>query len=72
MDYLKVKTEALRGIEAGELKAAEREVRKQLAELRMDVYTASAVNSGKARRLRKTLARILTVKNSGKQAQKAN
>ena len=72
MDYLKVTTEELRGVEASDLKAAEREVRKQLADLRMDVYTASAVNSGKSSRLKKTLARILTVKNLGKQAQQAN
>lgn len=72
MDYLKVTTEELRGVEASDLKVAEREVRKQLADLRMDVYTASAVNSGKSSRLKKTLARILTVKNLGKQAQQAN
>lgn len=72
MDYLSIKTDELRGVEANELKSAEREVRKQLAELRMDVYTASAVNSGKSRRLKKTLARILTVKNQGKKAQQAN
>ncbi|MFW7378069.1 MAG: 50S ribosomal protein L29 [Oligoflexus sp.] len=72
MDYLSIKSDELRGVDANELKSAEREVRKQLAELRMDVYTASAVNSGKSRRLKKTLARILTVKNQGTKAQQAN
>jgi ribosomal protein L29 len=62
MDYLNVTTDEIRGVEAKDLTASEKEVRKQLAELRMDVYSASALNSGKARKLKRTLARILTVK----------
>lgn len=71
MDYLNVTTEELRGIDTKELLAAEKDVRKQLAELRMDIYTAPTVNSGKARKLKKTLARVLTVRHEKKQVAQA-
>ncbi len=61
MDVLKSTTEELRAIEIKELKSAEQDVRKQLVELRMDVYTSAATNVGTIRKLRKTLARIKTV-----------
>ena len=40
MDVLKVTTEELRGAESKDLLSAENDVRKQLAEFRMDVYSA--------------------------------
>ena len=61
MDVLKVSTEELRGVELKELRTAEDDVRKQLAELKMDIYSAAGTNVGKVRKLRKTLARIKTV-----------
>ena len=66
MDVLKVTTEELRGAEAKDLRTAEEDVRKQLAEMKMDIYSAAATNVGSVRKLRKTLARIKTV-----QAEKA-
>lgn len=71
MDYLKVSSEELRGVEPAELKVAERSVRKQLVESRMDIYSPQEITSDKSRRLRRTLARILTVRNEQLRAQKA-
>ena len=72
MDILKLTTEELRAIDPREIKATEQEVRKKLAEMRMDVYTAAATNVGQIRGLKKTLARLKTVQNEkNRQAAKA-
>ena len=63
MEYLKVTAEELRSKDKAELQGAQSEVRKKLAEIRMDIYTAPAVNVSKTKKLRKSLARILTVEN---------
>jgi ribosomal protein L29 len=68
MDYLNVKASELASSEEKDLRAAELEVRKQIAELMLDVYSAPAANSGKIRKLRKTLARIKTVLTAKKRA----
>ncbi len=61
MDYLKITAEELRSKEFNELQLAMREVRKTLAQTRLDIYTAAAVNTGKTKKLKKSLARLLTV-----------
>jgi ribosomal protein L29 len=63
MDYLKVTAKELRSTSDADLKGAVKEIQKQLATIRMDVYTAPAVGVGKSKKLKKTLARILTVAN---------
>lgn len=63
MDYFKLTAEELRSKDVGELRATTQEVRKSLAQVRMDIYTASAVNTGKVKKLKKSLARLLTVSN---------
>jgi ribosomal protein L29 len=63
MDYFKLTADELRSKDKGELQTAATEVRKKLAEIRMDIYTAPAVNVSKVKKLRKTLARLLTVQN---------
>lgn len=70
MDVLKVTTEELRSAEGKDLKGTEQNVRKQLAELRMDIYSAAATNVGTVRKLRKTLARIKTVQSEKARANK--
>lgn len=60
MDILSLNLEEIKAADAQQLKVAESEVRKKLATLRMDVYSASATNAGTVRKLRKTLARIKT------------
>ena len=61
-DFLKVTAAELRGVDAGELNVYEKDIRKQFAELRMDVYTASAVSSGKVKKTKAYLARVMLVK----------
>ncbi len=61
MDYLAITADELRAKDKNELVAASKEVQKKLAETRMDSYTAPAVKVTKVKKLRKTLARILTV-----------
>ena len=68
MDYLNVKASELVGNEEKDLRSAELEVRKQIAELKLDVYSAPAQTAGKIRKLRKTLARIKTVLTAKKRA----
>lgn len=63
MDYLNIKTGELRGLDLSGLKNAENDIKKEMANLRMDIYSASALSSGKSKKLRKSLARVLTVKN---------
>ena len=70
MDVLKVKTEELRTADAKDLRSAEGDVRKQLTELKMDIYSATANNVGTVRKLRKTLARIKTVQTEQMRAKK--
>ena len=68
MDYLNVKASELASSEEKDLRGAELEVRKQIAELKLDVYSAQGSNAGKVRKLRKTLARIKTVLTAKKRA----
>jgi ribosomal protein L29 len=68
MDYLNVKASELASSEEKDLRSAELEVRKQIAELKLDVYDTPMANSGKVRKLRKTLARIKTVLTAKKRA----
>lgn len=62
MDYLNIKTGELRSLDAASLRTAENDIRKEMANLRMDIYSASALSSGKNKKLKKSLARVLTVK----------
>jgi ribosomal protein L29 len=63
MEYFKITADELRSKDKTELQLAASEVRKKLAETRMDIYTAPAVNVTKVKKLRKALARVLTVQN---------
>lgn len=74
MDYLKLTAKELKNAEKEDLVAAEKDIRKQLAELRMDIYTASAANLAKKKKLKRSLARLLTVRNETKvvEQQQAN
>jgi ribosomal protein L29 len=69
MDYFKLTADELRSKDLGELQTASYEVRKSLAQIRMDIYTAPAVNTGKVKKLKKSLARILTVAQEKAKAQ---
>ena len=64
MDLVKVSLADIRGHEKTKSVEIEREIRKELALLKMNVYGART--AGKTRGLRKTLARVLTVRGQKK------
>ena len=66
MDILEIKMSDINSSDPAQLKDIEKDVRKQLAEVRLDVYTNPASFTGKIRKLKKTLARVLTVKLAAK------
>ena len=68
MDYFKLTAEELRNKDIKELHVAVQEVRKTLAQTRLDVYTAAAVNTDRTKKLKKSLARLLTVAGEKNQA----
>ena len=63
MELHKLSTDEIRGWDTARLAETEGEVRRSLAAIRMDIYTAKSANAGKLRGLRKSLARLKTVKN---------
>lgn len=60
MDILKISTEELRKLAPVDLNSVEKEAKKALAELRIDIYNNSA--AGNKHKLRKTLARVQTIR----------
>lgn len=61
MDINKLNTKEVRAMDAKKLGDTAKNIRKELVGLRMDVYNAGPQAKSKARNLRKTLARVLTV-----------
>jgi ribosomal protein L29 len=61
MDLLKLTTEEIRGLDLSKSKEVEKEIRREQALLRMDVYGTG--NASKKKSLKRSLARILTVRN---------
>jgi ribosomal protein L29 len=64
MDLVKMSLADLRSQDSSKSVEIERQIRKELALLKMDVYGART--AGKTRGLRKTLARVLTVRSQKK------
>ncbi len=63
MEFKKLTAAEMRSYEAARLRQTENEVRKELASIRMDIYTAKSQQTGKIRGLKKALARLMTVRN---------
>ena len=63
MEYAKITSEEIRGFDAQKSKETEDAIRKELANMRMDLYSNQASTSSNARLLKKSLARVLTVRN---------
>lgn len=61
MDLHKLKTEEIRSWEPAKLRETENEIRLEMANIRMDIYSAQSNSSGKVSGLKKSLARVLTV-----------
>jgi ribosomal protein L29 len=62
MELHKLEVHEIRSWEKDRMAEAENDIRKQIANLRMDVYTSKAQQSSKTRGLKKSLARILTIR----------
>ena len=61
MDFNKLNTKEIRALDAKKINDTAKNLRKELVGLHMDVYNAGPQAKTKARNLRKTLARLLTV-----------
>ncbi len=64
MELHQLSAEEIKGFDAAKLKETEGEIRQSLVTIRMDIYTAKNQHTAKIRGLRKSLARLLTVKNA--------
>jgi len=64
MELHKLTAEDIRGFDAAKLKETETEIRREMVNVRMDIYTAKGQTAGKVVGLRRALARLLTVKNA--------
>ncbi len=70
MDFVKLPKKEIRSFDARKLADTTSTLRKELVTMRMDVYNAGPQVKAKARNMRKTLARLLTVAGETKQAAK--
>lgn len=61
MDFAKLSAKEIRALDTKKIGDNSKNIRKELVGLRMDVYNAGPQAKTKARKLRKTLARLLTV-----------
>lgn len=68
MELHKMSTEDLRALDAAKLRETEVEIRRELVGMRMDIYTAKAATAGKTKGLKRTLARLLTIRNASRPA----
>ena len=66
MEMHKAKIDELRGMSPEQRRDTTDDVRKELANMRMDIYTVGAQNKARRRGLKKTLARLLTIQSDAK------
>ena len=64
MDLTKLTTEEIRGFDLAKSREVETDIRKEQAMLRMDIYGQG--NAAKKQALKKSLARVLTARNTVK------
>jgi ribosomal protein L29 len=57
----KLSSDEIRGLDAAKIKDTERDIRRELVTMRMDIYKAPNQHTGKVRGLKRSLARLLTV-----------
>ena len=62
MDLQKLKSEEIRGFDAKRSAEVEGQVRRALLDARMDIYNPAARGAAKIRGLKRTLARLLTLR----------
>ena len=64
MEIQKLKNEELKSFDAAKLRETEKDIRRQLHEIRMDIYSGPSKHTGKIRGLRRSLARVLTMQHA--------
>ena len=62
MEVKVLSAEEIRGFDVGRRKELETELRRNMADLRMDIYSPANANATKIKTLKRNLARVLTVK----------
>ena len=62
VDPVKTSLEEMRKMNYAQIKETEEEVRRDLLKMKLDVYTAPSAQTSKVRNLKKTLAKVMTVK----------
>ena len=60
MELENIKLDEIRSYEMPRLKETETEIRRELAKIRLDVFSDKKQFTGKVRKLKKNLARVLT------------
>ena len=60
LELHKLKSDELKGMDVKALAETAGNIRKQMVDIRMDIFTPEASNSGKVKSLKKSLARVLT------------
>ena len=70
MDLQKIHVDELKDLDIAKLTQTANEIREKIFETRMDIYKPAGTNSGKLRGLRRSLARVLTVKTKMMNAKK--
>lgn len=68
MELHKLKAEEIKGFDAAKLRETEAQIRRELLNVRMDIYTAKAAHGAKIKGLKKSLARLLTVATANRKA----
>lgn len=68
METSKLTMAEIAGFQPAKLKETENEIRRELATVRMDLYTAKSSHRGKIVKLKKNLARIMTVQTQKRQS----
>ncbi len=72
MELHKLSIDNIKEHDSAKLRETEAEIRKELVNIRMDIYTARNQHTAKIRGLKKSLARLLTVKNQAAKAAKTS
>lgn len=68
MELHKLSVENIKEFDSAKIRETEADIRKELVNIRMDIYTARNQQTAKIRGLKKSLARLLTLENQGKKA----
>ena len=62
MEFEKLKNEELKALNNDQMRETETGIRQELAKLRMDIFSEKGKHTGRIRKLKKNLAKILTFK----------